>query len=41
MDSAAGMCLAMGMIGFGVCLVAVAGKIEDAVRYYVDNMKKG
>jgi hypothetical protein len=32
--------IAIGLIGFGLCLVAVAGRIEDAVRYYVDNVRK-
>lgn len=40
MIAVAGMWIAFGMIGFGICLIAVAGKIEDAVRYYVDNSKR-
>lgn len=35
-----GFGIAAGLIGLGVCLVAAADKINDAVRYYVDHSKK-
>lgn len=31
--------IAIGLIGFGYCLVRVADKLDDAVRYYVDHQK--
>lgn len=34
---AIGWGIAVGLIGFGICLIKVADRIDDAVRYYVDN----
>ena len=32
--------IAVGALVFGICLIRIADKIDDAVRYYVDNKKR-